>query len=435
MPAEECPVRPDPADPTPAGRPLGPLRRRARGVQPARLRPGRRPLSPTARWPGSTSSPAGSKWSRVVHVRPRPRRARGERWSARCWPASRRSAASRSSPCGTIPRPSCMSRKGDLIVWNPIFGQVALDFRFAPELCWPRAGQQKGAVENLVGWVKGSFFKCPALPRPGRPDRPNWPQWLTEGNTRRPVPGDRDHPERAPGTQEQRRLAPPADRPRGLRPGDPRRRHGPGPRPPRRASTYSMPPATIGQPATLHLFPDRVEIVTKTGPPGPARRTPARGQASLLPEHRAAMLGRRPGRPGPSVLPAPEPLGTRARRRSLAHRAGPSPARSAGARTSNSASRSCRRTGPRPGRLRRRRPAARHRRRIRRARLRGLDAARRARRASRTDADEGGRISYPPRRWRAMTHGPAIDLDGLLRAAALAHGPPAVSRAGPAGEK
>ena len=27
------------------------------------------------------------------------------------------------------------------------------------ELCWPYRAQEKGAVENLVGFVKGSFFK------------------------------------------------------------------------------------------------------------------------------------------------------------------------------------------------------------------------------------------------------------------------------------
>jgi transposase len=27
------------------------------------------------------------------------------------------------------------------------------------ELCWPHRAQEKGAVENLVGFVKGSFFK------------------------------------------------------------------------------------------------------------------------------------------------------------------------------------------------------------------------------------------------------------------------------------
>jgi transposase len=49
------------------------------------------------------------------------------------------------------PKTVVLTRKGELIVWNPVSGQVALDYRSAPELCWPRAGQQKGAVENLVG--------------------------------------------------------------------------------------------------------------------------------------------------------------------------------------------------------------------------------------------------------------------------------------------
>ena len=34
-----------------------------------------------------------------------------------------------------------------------------IDYRFAPELCTPRRANQKGAVENLVGFVKNSFFK------------------------------------------------------------------------------------------------------------------------------------------------------------------------------------------------------------------------------------------------------------------------------------
>lgn len=29
----------------------------------------------------------------------------------------------------------------------------------AVELCWPYRAQQKGSVENLVGFVKSSFFK------------------------------------------------------------------------------------------------------------------------------------------------------------------------------------------------------------------------------------------------------------------------------------
>ena len=99
------------------------------------------------------------------------------------------------------PKTVVLSRKKDLIVWNPVFGQVALDYRFAPELCWPRSGNQKGAVENLVGWVKGRFFKCRRFH--DRADlEAQLAQWLHEGNTQRPsratgiIPAERLREER-----------------------------------------------------------------------------------------------------------------------------------------------------------------------------------------------------------------------------------------------
>lgn len=185
------------------------------------------------------------------------------------------------------PKTVVISRKGDLIVWNPVFGQVALDYRFAPELCWPRAGNQKGAVENLVGWVKGSFFKCRRFH--DRADlEAQLAQWLTEGNTHRPS--------RATGVipavrleQERHRLRPLPIAPAAYALKIPvvvtaRARVAYDTR------EYSMPPETIGQPATLHLYRDHVEILTKAGE---AIRHPGRlahGQTSILPEHRAAML-------------------------------------------------------------------------------------------------------------------------------------------------
>ena len=52
-------------------------------------------------------------------------------------------------------------------------------------MCWPYRPQEKGAVENLVGWVKGSFFKQRRFL-----DRADLEQqlreWLTEINTVRP---------------------------------------------------------------------------------------------------------------------------------------------------------------------------------------------------------------------------------------------------------
>ena len=51
------------------------------------------------------------------------------------------------------------SKDGTVTEWNPTFAAVMLDLGVGVEVCWPARGNQKGSVENLVGWVKGSFFK------------------------------------------------------------------------------------------------------------------------------------------------------------------------------------------------------------------------------------------------------------------------------------
>jgi transposase len=61
------------------------------------------------------------------------------------------------------------NKDSTVIEWNPTFGNVILDLGLAVELCWPRSPEQKGSVENLVGWVKGSFFKQRLRRRRGRP--------------------------------------------------------------------------------------------------------------------------------------------------------------------------------------------------------------------------------------------------------------------------
>jgi len=42
--------------------------------------------------------------------------------------------------------------------WNPAFWRFATEVGLHPELCDPGAAQQKGAVENLVKWVKTNFL-------------------------------------------------------------------------------------------------------------------------------------------------------------------------------------------------------------------------------------------------------------------------------------
>lgn len=53
-------------------------------------------------------------------------------------------------------------KNGDVTEWSPIFAGVVLDLGLGIEVCWPHAPQQKGAVENPVGWVKDSFSRASA---------------------------------------------------------------------------------------------------------------------------------------------------------------------------------------------------------------------------------------------------------------------------------
>jgi transposase len=226
------------------------------------------------------------KWSRAVDVRLVP----NEQEEALVRALLRGFEAFGGIPLVTVwdnPKTVVQARQGDRIVWNAVFGQVALDYRFAPELCWPRAAQQKGAVEQLVGWVKRSFFACRRF-HDGADLERQLAAWLVDVNTRRPS--------RATGVipavrlaEERLRLRPLPIAPSAYALTFPvvvsaqaRVRHD--------RVDYSMPADTIGQSATLHLYEEHVEIITKVGA---LVRHPRRARgASILPEHRAALLAR-----------------------------------------------------------------------------------------------------------------------------------------------
>jgi transposase len=50
-------------------------------------------------------------------------------------------------------------RNGEVTEWNPVFAYAMLEMGIGVELCGPYRPQEKGTVENLVGFVKSSFFK------------------------------------------------------------------------------------------------------------------------------------------------------------------------------------------------------------------------------------------------------------------------------------
>lgn len=174
-------------------------------------------------------------------------------------------------------------------VWNPTLAQVAIDYGFTVELCTPHQPQQKGSVENLVGFVKRSFFRARRFQDLARDLPEQLVGWLTEVNTVRPCRATREIPAaRLPA--EQARLKPLVLAPAAYGLCVPVT-VGPTAMVTYQGLRYAMPAAACGLPATLWLYPDRVKIVTAGSRHEALHpRFPPAGSVSYLPGQRAAQL-------------------------------------------------------------------------------------------------------------------------------------------------
>jgi hypothetical protein len=184
------------------------------------------------------------------------------------------------------PKTIVISRSGREIEWNKTFAQVAIDYRFAPELCTPQHPNEKGSVENLVGFVKGSFFKTRVF-HDEEDLEVQLAAWLHEVNEVRPCRATNEVP-RARMAIEGPRL-----RELPIAPKDYALRFavfvGPTGRVSFEGRTYSMSPRTIGWGATLFLYRDQVKIVAGDHV-AKHKRLVGEETVSDLPEHRAEML-------------------------------------------------------------------------------------------------------------------------------------------------
>lgn len=189
-------------------------------------------------------------------------------------------------------------KDGTVTEWNPTFAAAMFELGLGVELCWPYSPEQKGSIENLVGWVKGSFFKQRRFhDEPDLLDQLR--QWLHESN--------HDRPSRAtnvpPATridQDRARLRPLRVAPQELALRFPIS-VGPTAEVLHDSSSYSMPPDAAGLPGTLFLYRDRLRIVAGRFEAVHQRST-ERNQKSVLPEHRAARLAAVAGKRGRRYL-------------------------------------------------------------------------------------------------------------------------------------
>ena len=174
-------------------------------------------------------------------------------------------------------------RDGQVTEWNAVFAGVALDLGLGIEVCWPFSPEQKGSIENLVGWVKGSFFKQRRF-LDDADLRTQLAEWRTEVNTQRPCRATGVIP--AVRLEEER----PRLRPLKVAPAQLALRVpivvGPTAAVVHDTHPYSMPPDAIGIPGTVFLYRDRVRIVAGRFE-AVHQRLFEPGAKSTLPEHRA----------------------------------------------------------------------------------------------------------------------------------------------------
>lgn len=183
-------------------------------------------------------------------------------------------------------------RDGVVTEWNSTFASVALDLGLGIELCWPKSPEQKGSVENLVKWVKGSFFKQRRFLDQEDLLR-QLQEWYVEINTQRPSRATGAIPEERM-KQERPRL-----RPLKVFPAELALRIpvsvGPTGAVVYDTQTYSMPPDSMGIPGTLYLYRDRVRIVAGRFEAAHKRLFGAPAK-STLPEHRAQRVAAAAGK-------------------------------------------------------------------------------------------------------------------------------------------
>jgi transposase len=189
-------------------------------------------------------------------------------------------------------------KDGTVTEWNSTFGAVVLELGLGVEACWPYSPNQKGAVENLVGWVKGSFFKQRRF-LDDEDLQTQLHQWLEEANTQRPSRATDEIPATRM-VEERTRL-----RPLKVSPADLALRVpvvvGPTGMVLHDTHLYSMPPDAIGIGGTLYLYRERVRIVAARFE-AMHQRLFERGAKSVLPEHRALMVAAVSGKRGRRYL-------------------------------------------------------------------------------------------------------------------------------------
>jgi transposase len=176
--------------------------------------------------------------------------------------------------------------------WTQRFAQFAIECGVIPLACWPYRPQQKGSVENLVGFVKGNFFVGRTFTDPEDLVQ-QLKDWVDYVNTERVCDATGEIPLTRLAHESLKACAHQADtyafkvsvvvRPTA-------RVHY-------RGLEYSVPAATMGQTVTLHLQQQHVAIYLGNTFLAEHPRFPENGKSSVLSNHAQELFQFRRGKP------------------------------------------------------------------------------------------------------------------------------------------
>lgn len=171
-------------------------------------------------------------------------------------------------------------------VFNRTFAEVMLELGVGIEMCAPRSGNQKGAVEQLVKWVKNSFFKWRKFIDEADLEA-QLAAWVDEVNLKTPCRATGEIPET------RRQIELPRLRPVRVLPENLALRFpvfvGPTAEVLFEGVAYTMPPRAANVAGTVFLYEKQLHIVAGRYEARHVRRQAGDPPASL-PEHRAAKL-------------------------------------------------------------------------------------------------------------------------------------------------
>lgn len=164
--------------------------------------------------------------------------------------------------------------------WTERFGQFVVDCGLIPLACWPYRPQEKGSVENLVGFVKGNFF-CGRTFKDMEDVHQQLQAWMHHVNEQRPC----DATGEIPAVRLKREPLQPLNHNAQTYAFKVSVVVRPTARVHYRGIEYSVPGHAVGQTVTLHLQQEQVSIYEGDRCLGVHPRFPENGKSSVLSEH------------------------------------------------------------------------------------------------------------------------------------------------------